>query len=101
MQPIDVKIYGEDQAVLQEKAKAAAELIGGVSGIEDVFNGITVAGPKLNIRALPEALPRFGVTAEGLLGEVEPALGGTVAGTLRIKERLYNIRVYSRRTNDV
>jgi multidrug efflux pump subunit AcrB len=41
------------------------------------------------------------MTAEGLLGEVEPALGGTVAGTLRIQERLYNIRVYSRRTADV
>lgn len=100
-QPIDVKIFGEDQTILLEKARAAARIVKGVSGVEDVFNGITVAGPKLTVRALPEALPRFGVTAESLLAEVEPALGGTVAGTLRIQERLYNIRVFSRRTNDV
>jgi CzcA family heavy metal efflux pump len=101
VQPIDVKIYGEDQAILQEKASAAARILGAVSGVEDVFNGVTVAGPKLTVRAIPEALPRFGLTADALLGEVEPALGGTVAGTLRIQERLYNIRVFSRRTSDI
>ena len=100
-QPIDVKIYGEDQGLLQEKAAAAAKLISGVSGVEDVFDGITIAGPKLTVRAIPEALPRFGVTAEGLHGEVEPALGGTVAGSLRIRERLYDVRVFSRRALDV
>ncbi|HTD52402.1 MAG TPA: efflux RND transporter permease subunit [Thermoanaerobaculia bacterium] len=100
-QPIDVKIYGEDQAILQEKAGAAARILSGVTGVEDVFNGVTVAGPKVTVRATPEALPRFGFTAETLLGEVEPALGGTVAGTLRIQERLYNIRVFSRRTSDI
>jgi CzcA family heavy metal efflux pump len=100
-QPIDVKIYGEDQTILQQKAEAAAQILGGVTGVEDVFNGITVAGPMLTIRATREALPRFGLTAETLLGEVEPALGGTVAGTLRIQERLYNIRVFSRRTSDI
>ena len=80
LQPIDVKIYGENQALLQEKARTAAEILGGVSGVEDVFNGITVSGPKLDIRALPDALPRFGMTAEGLLGEVEPALRGRSPG---------------------
>jgi CzcA family heavy metal efflux pump len=100
-QPIDVKIYGEDQAILQEKAQAAARIVGGVTGVEDVFDGVTVAGPKLTVRAIPETLPRFGLTAESLQGEVEPALGGTVAGTLRIQERLYNIRVFSRRTPDI
>jgi CzcA family heavy metal efflux pump len=99
-QPIDVKIYGEDQTILQERANAAARIIGGVPGVEDVFNGITIAGPKLTVRTMPEALSRFGVTAESLHAEVEPALGGTVAGNLRIQERLYNIRVFSRRTAD-
>jgi CzcA family heavy metal efflux pump len=100
-QPIDIKIYGEDQALLQEKANTAAQILRSVSGVEDVFNGITVAGPKLTVNAIPEALPRFGVSAESLRAEVEPALGGTVAGNLRIRERLYNIRVFSRRTPDI
>ncbi|HEY6051977.1 MAG TPA: efflux RND transporter permease subunit, partial [Thermoanaerobaculia bacterium] len=100
-QPIDVKIYGENQTLLQEKAEAAAKIIGGVSGVEDVFNGITVAGPKLVVQGSPPDLVRFGMTAEALQGEVEPALGGTVAGNLRIGERLYNIRVFSGPRPDV
>jgi CzcA family heavy metal efflux pump len=100
-QPIDVKIYGESQALLQEKAEAAAKIVAGVTGVEDVFNGITVAGPKLVVQGSPPDLVRFGMTAEALQGEVEPALGGTVAGNLRIGERLYNIRVFSGPRQDV
>jgi multidrug efflux pump subunit AcrB len=100
VQPIDVKIYGEDQSLLQQKARAAAKIAAGVSGVEDVFDGLTVAGPKVTVRARPDALPRFGMTAQTLLEEVEPALGGTVAGTIRIQERLYDVRVFARKTSD-
>jgi multidrug efflux pump subunit AcrB len=100
-QPVDVKIYGEDEAVLHQKAKATAQILRGVSGIADVFDGITIAGPKLVVRPRPEAVARFGMTAESLHSEVEPALTGTVAGNLRIGERLYDIRVFSRRASDV
>jgi CzcA family heavy metal efflux pump len=94
-QPIDVRIFGEDQRILQEKARAAAGILKGVPGLADVFDGITISGPKLSIQARPDALARFGSTPEALHTEVEPALGGTVAGNLRIGERLYNIRVLS------
>ncbi|HEX7253278.1 MAG TPA: efflux RND transporter permease subunit, partial [Thermoanaerobaculia bacterium] len=90
-QPIDVKIYGENQALLQEKARTVAQVLRNVNGVEDVFDGITVAGPKLVISGDPEALARYGLTAETLHQNVEPALGGTVAGNLRIGERLYDI----------
>jgi multidrug efflux pump subunit AcrB len=69
--------------------------------VEDVFDGITISGPKLVVRARPDAIARFGITVEGLHAEVEPALAGTVAGNLRIGERLYNIRVFSRRPSGV
>ncbi len=100
-QPVDVKIYGEDSGLLQEKAKAASRILRSVPGIADVFDGITIAGPKLVVSARPDVVARFGVTAEGLHGEVEPALAGTVAGNLRIGERLYDIRVFSRGSSPV
>src|SRR5262249_53635091 len=96
-QPIDVRLYGEDQAVLQQKAKAVAQVVRGVSGVTDVFDGITIAGPKLVVRGKSDALARFGMTADALHAEVEPALTGTVAGNLRIGERLYAVRVFARR----
>ena len=94
-QPIDVRIFGEDQRILQEKARAAAGILKGIGGVADVFDGITIAGPRLSVQARPDALARFGSTPEALHREVEPALGGTVAGNLRIGERLYDIRVFS------
>jgi CzcA family heavy metal efflux pump len=100
-QPVDVKVYGEDQPLLQQKANEAAAILKGIPGVEDVFNGITVSGPKLTVRAIPDVLPRFGLTTESLRSEIEPAVAGTVAGTLRIGERLYDIRVFSRPGQDV
>ena len=100
-QPIDVRIYGEDQTLLQEKARAAAKVLDGVSGVEDVFDGITIAGPNLVVGARPEALARFGLTAEALHAEVQPSLTGTVAGNLRRGERIYDVRVFSRSGPDV
>src|SRR5262249_52914915 len=119
-QPIDVKVFGENQALLQQRARRIAEIVRGVKGVEDVFDGITIAGPALDIRirsavgsppttaptssethatvaATPPNEPaRFGLTTEDLHAAVEPALTGTVAGNLRIAERLYDIRVFAR-----
>ncbi len=100
-QPIDVRIYGEDQTLLQEKGRAAAKVLDGVSGVEDVFDGITIAGPNLVVAARPEALARFGLTAEALHAEVQPSLTGTVAGNLRRGERIYDVRVFTRSGPDV
>jgi len=103
-QPIDVKIFGEDQALLQRKAREAAKLISSVRGVEDVFEGVVIAGPALNVRprfresaaglSPGEEPARFGLTSEDLHAVVEPAVTGTVAGTLRVGERVYDIRVF-------
>ena len=100
-QPIDVRIYGEDQLLLQGKARRAAQVLGEITGVEDVFDGITIAGPNLTVSGLPAVLPRFGMTVESLHAEVQPALTGTVAGQLRLGERLYDVRVFSRRVSDL
>jgi CzcA family heavy metal efflux pump len=100
-QPVDVRIYGEDQSLLQQKAREAAAILRRVPGIVDVFDGITISGPKLNVEPRRDVLARFGMTPEALHAEVEPALGGTVAGRLRVGERLYDIRVFSRPAVDL
>ncbi len=94
-QPIDVKIFGEDQAVLAEKARQAARIVGNVRGVEDVFDGRVIAGPALDIRVRPAELARHGMTTEDLHAAVEPALVGTVTTKLQIGERLYDVRVFS------
>jgi multidrug efflux pump subunit AcrB len=39
---------------------------------------------------------RFGLTTEDLHAAIEPAVTGTVAGTVRIAERIYDVRVFER-----
>jgi multidrug efflux pump subunit AcrB len=105
-QPIDVRVFGDNQALLQDRAREAAAIINGVKGVEDVFDGIVIAGPALTVRvpgkgtgALtdgPRAAARFGLTTEDVQAAVEPAVAGTLAGTIRIGERLYPLRVFAR-----
>jgi multidrug efflux pump subunit AcrB len=61
--------------------------------VEDVFNGIVVAGPALQVQIDPVAATRFGLTTQSLAEAVEPAITGTVAGQIRIGDRMYDLRV--------
>jgi CzcA family heavy metal efflux pump len=93
-QPIVVKIFGEDQAVLQQKARLAADVLRSVKGLDDVFDGIVIAGPPLNVRMRPAEAARHGLTTEDVQAAIEPSLVGTVAGDVRIGERVYDVRVF-------
>ena len=92
-QPIDVKIFGSDPAVLATKADQAAHILEQIPGVADVFNGITIAGPALQVHVDPVAAARFGLNTETVAAEVEPAVTGTVAGQVRIGDRMYDLRV--------
>lgn len=95
-QPIDVKIFGSDPTVLAQKADQAAHILEKVNGVEDVFNGITIAGPALQVHVDPVAAARFGLTTQSVAQAVEPAITGTVAGQVRIGDRMYDLRVLAK-----
>lgn len=92
-QPIDVKIFGSDPTILAQKADQAAHILEKVQGVEDVFNGITIAGPALQVHVDPVAAGRFGLNTQTVAQSVEPAITGTVAGQIRIGDRMYDLRV--------
>ncbi len=92
-QPIDVKIFGNDPVLLAQKATQAAGILERVPGVEDVFNGVVIAGPALQVRIDPVAAARFGLTTQTIAAAVEPAITGTVTGRIRIGERLYDLRL--------
>ncbi|HKI85943.1 MAG TPA: efflux RND transporter permease subunit, partial [Thermoanaerobaculia bacterium] len=100
-QPIDVKLYGDNQELLQKTARQVAAILTKIHGVEDVFDGITIAGPALNLKTRPAELARRGMTTGDLDHAVEQALVGTVAGDLRLGERVYNIRVFAGNNRDL
>jgi cobalt-zinc-cadmium resistance protein CzcA len=94
-QPIDVKIFGDDPGTLAQKAAQVAHLLTTVSGVEDVFNGITIAGPALQVRVDARAAARYGLTTQTVASAVEPAITGTVAGQIRVGDRMYDLRIFA------
>ncbi len=94
-QPIDVKIFGDDPVLLAQKAAQVAHLLATISGVEDVFNGITIAGPALQIRVDPRAAARYGLTTQTIASDIEPAITGTVAGQIRVGDRMYDLRIFA------
>ena len=93
VQPIEIKIFGNDQAKLQDLSKQVADLVGKIDGTADVFNGIVIAGPSVSIEPNYARLAQFGLTPAGLQYQLQTALEGNIVGTLPEKEQLTNIRM--------
>ena len=91
-QPIEVKIYGDNQAVLKQLSMQAADIISGIKGTADVFNGIVIAGPS--IRVVPDyaLLAQFGITPANLQYQLQASLEGNVVGAIMEKEQLSTVR---------
>ena len=49
VQPVEVKIFGTDQNRLQQLSKQVASIVENVKGTADVFDGIVIAGPSINV----------------------------------------------------
>ncbi|MEJ2217857.1 MAG: efflux RND transporter permease subunit, partial [Gemmatimonadota bacterium] len=92
-QPIDIKIFGSDPSLLEQKAKQITKIVANVSGTEDAFDGIVIAGPALDIRVNPMAAARYGLTTQAVHAQVRPAVLGTVVDQIRVGDRMYDVRV--------
>ena len=96
VQPIEVKIFGDNQQKLQELSARVANIVSGVKGTADVFNGIVIAGPSVRVIPEYERLAQFGITPAGLQYQLQTSMEGNILGTILEKEQQTNIRaVYS------
>jgi CzcA family heavy metal efflux pump len=92
-QPIDIKVIGDDVTGIQKQAENIAGLARGIQGAADVFNGIVVSGPTLNVAFDPVAGARYQLTADDLHASLNAAIIGAVVGKIRVKDRTYALRL--------
>jgi len=92
-QPIEIKIYGDNQKKLQELARQIGKITDNVKGTADVFNGITIAGPSVDIEPDYEKLAQFNITTTDFQNQLQTQLEGNVIGSIYEKEQLTNIRM--------
>jgi CzcA family heavy metal efflux pump len=98
-QPVEVKIFGNDQEKLKELANNAADIVSDTKGTADVFNGITIAGPEILFNPRNDQLAQFGFTPNDLQFQLDSKIEGTVVGNVVGKNRLINIRMFEGKKN--
>ena len=67
VQPVEIKIFGNDQKQLQKLSGEVSALVGKVDGTADIFNGIVIAGPSVNVKPNYNTLAQYDITPMLLL----------------------------------
>ena len=93
VQPIEIKLYGDNTQKLQELSQQIAEIVSTVKGTADVFNGIIVAGPEIIVEPDVAKLAQFNITPADFQFQLQTQLEGTVISTIMEKEQMINIRM--------
>jgi CzcA family heavy metal efflux pump len=90
--PIEVKIFGDDPATLEEAAEPVEEMLGKISGVVDIV-GMQRGNPEMTWVVDPVAAGRFGLTTEQVSAQLSAAWLGDVSTDLRLLDRRVPIRV--------
>ena len=93
VQPVEIKIFGDNNEKLQELSKQVADSLRTIEGTADVFDGIVVAGPMLKILPKEEKLKQYGMNPADLQAQMETYISGLVIGSIPEKEQLTDIRM--------
>jgi len=93
VQPVEIKIFGDNNQKLQALSKQVADSIKTIDGTADIFDGIIVAGPMLKIFPKEEKLKQFGLNPADLQAQMETYISGVVIGSIPEKEQLTDIRM--------
>jgi len=95
VQPIEIKIFGDNPELLNKYSEQVAETIENVEGTADVFNGITIAGPTIEYNPDQNMISRFSLNPEELQFQLQNLVEGNVIGSIMEKEQLTDIRLFS------
>jgi Cu/Ag efflux pump CusA len=93
VQPVAIKIFGNDTKTLEALSRQVAEVVGKVQGTADVFDGIVIAGPSVTVEPDYEKIAQFGITPASLQYQMQTSLEGNIVGTMQEKEQMTSIRL--------
>ncbi len=92
-QPIEIKIYCDDQTVLSDLAPKVADAVGKVSGVVEVLPGIVLAGDAIDIQVDRVKAALEGVSPDDVTKMVTDQLAGNVATQVQRGPKLIAVRV--------
>jgi copper/silver efflux system protein len=74
---VGVKVFGNDLTVLEERARAVADVLRQVPGAVDVYPEQVTGAPYLDVQVNREAAARYGITVGAIQDVIETAVGET------------------------
>ena len=92
-QPVQIKIYSDDQNTLDTTARKVAAAIGKVQGVVDVNDGINPAGDALELHIRPDAAAAEGMDPQSIAQAVSDMVEGNVATQFQNGPKTIGIRV--------
>lgn len=98
-QPIEVKLYSDDGAVLKELATKVAGILENIPGVVDLNNGVIPAGDAINIRVLRDKAALEGLNPDAVKQTLNSYLAGTVTTQLQEGPKMVNLRLWIPKSN--
>lgn len=93
-QPIEVKLYSDDEALLNRLGPRVAHAIQAVPGVVDVKDGIVIAGDALGIRVDRVKAAREGVDPNAVTQMILGYLTGVVTTRIQKDPKMIGVRVW-------
>ncbi len=94
-QPIEVKLYSDDSALLQRTGAAVKDAIENVRGVTEAKSGVVIAGDGVDIRIDPVRAELEGIDAGEASKQIGDLLSGSVATQVQLGANLVNVRVWT------
>ncbi|HTI58304.1 efflux RND transporter permease subunit [Mucilaginibacter sp.] len=93
VEPIQIKVYGDNPQKLHELSAKIADAVSPVKGTADVFDGVVIAGPSVSIDPNYSKLAQYGITPASLQFQLQTSLEGNIIGSMLEREQLSPIRM--------
>lgn len=90
---LDVKVFGPDLAVLEERGKEIRRVLNGVHGVDHVILVQELGQPALTVDVQRDKIARYGLNVADVNGIIEAAVGGSAATQVVQGERLFDLVV--------
>lgn len=93
-QPIEIKLYSDDETQLVAVANKVADAIGKIRGVVEVRDGINPAGDALMVQTDPIKAALYGLDPASVAQQVSDAVAGNVATQLPQGPKRVGVRVW-------
>ena len=91
---IVVRIYGQDQAILEDKAQEVREAIAGIDGVENARADLPADEPTIEVEPIIEEAESVGLAPGDVRRAATTLLSGLVVGNLFEEQKVFDVAVW-------